>query len=69
MGCYSTMEITATDARVEILKRLLTCSNETLENTLFELMDRHNLYNFKIVDEYTEVGPNEFDAPYTYKAR
>lgn len=53
MGAYSTMSITREDAMKEILSRVVSASDEMLEDLLFDLIGNKTLYNFRIVGEYT----------------
>lgn len=54
MSPYTTMHITREDARGEIMKNLLSASDDELEAALFELVGRNKLYNFSIVSSYND---------------
>ena len=66
MGANSTLDITRNDALAEMMKHLLRATDEELEEALYELAGRRNLYNFRIVESYSEQGEKEY-RPSEYK--
>lgn len=61
MGARTTIDITRPDAIREILSRLLMANDQQIANVLEDLLDRHQLYNFSIVDDYNGTWPYKYN--------
>ena len=64
---YSTMQITKNDALGIIMKKLLTATDEQIEDMLFDLVGRDWLNNFIIVNEYDDVEEDSYEYYLQYK--
>jgi hypothetical protein len=60
MSIFSTVDITAKDAKEYILKAIDTLSNDELEMVMWQIYGDSTLSNFWIVDSYKEDIPRQF---------
>jgi hypothetical protein len=52
MSAYTTLTVTRSEAIEMVLERLsLNISNERLEELLFDLIGKENLYNYTVTDD------------------
>ena len=60
MGAKSTCHVTREDALASICQRLLTASDEQIEDVMESLYGDEYLYNFQVVPEYDGDWMNEW---------